>query len=217
MCNFFSFITRGAGDIYYLDWKERQALLKSNPYEYDPDSHTSIAAICRMDEDQCNKYEYNPLTDVFKVDQINTTDDREGAAKSVRSLDFKSVVEPLVVKNIIHPFRDVTPPPITQKHLDLLRQWDSVWASVRDSVWDSVRYSVWASVWDSVWYSVWAYVGSFFRLRKWQRIGHKPGVYPFQPAVDLWEMGLVPSFDGKMWRLHGGEDAKILWEGKLKQ
>ena len=93
---------------------------------------------------------------------------------------------------------------------------DSVEDSVWDSVWDSVGASVGHSVRDSVGYSVGAYIGSFFRLSEWQHVSHKPGVYPFQPAVDLWEMGLVPSFDGKMWRLHGGEDAKILWEGKLK-
>jgi len=29
-------------------------------------------------------------------------------------------------------------------------------------------------------------------------------------------MGLIPSFDGKKWRLHGGKKAEILWEGTLK-
>ena len=27
--------------------------------------------------------------------------------------------------------------------------------------------------------------------------------YPFQPSVDLWLSGVVPSFDGHVWRLHG--------------
>jgi len=30
--------------------------------------------------------------------------------------------------------------------------------------------------------------------------------------VQLWELGLVPSFDGKVWRLHGGEKAAVLFE-----
>ena len=100
---------------------------------------------------------------------------------------------------------------------------DSVWDSVRDSVWDSVRASVGASVmdsvWDSVWASVrdsvwasvgasvrdsvWAYTGSFFRK-------HPKGKYPYQPLVTLWNTGLVPSFDGTTWRLHGGPEAAIL-------
>jgi len=32
-----------------------------------------------------------------------------------------------------------------------------------------------------------------------------------------WKMGLVPSYDGKLWRLHGGKDAEILWEGKISE
>ena len=35
---------------------------------------------------------------------------------------------------------------------------------------------------------------------------------PFQPAIDLWEAGFVPSFDGKVWRLYAGKDAQIVYE-----
>ena len=117
--------------------------------------------------------------------------------------------------------------------------WDSVWdsvgdsvrASVRDSVGASVRDSVGASVWDSVWASVrdsvrdsvgasvWAYIGTFFVLPResWNYTENvKTDEYPFQCLADLWGHGLVPSFDGNKWRLHGGKDAKILWEGELK-
>ena len=92
---------------------------------------------------------------------------------------------------------------------------DSVWASVRDSVWDSVRDSVWASVRDSVWDSVrdsvGAYTGSFFRIPVWKYVKHSKGKYPYQPLVSLWNAGLVPSFDGTTWRLHGGPKAKVLF------
>jgi hypothetical protein len=139
-------------------------------------------------------------------------------------------------RNPIHPFEIVPPKKITEKHLSLLKQvasvrdsvrtsvWDSVGDSVRDSVWASVGASVWDSVWPSVgasvWDSVWAYAGSFFPIEEWKYVDYsnplfKRGKYPFQPFVDLWKMGLVPSFDGKTWRLNGGKDAKILWEGKL--
>ena len=153
----------------------------------------------------------------------------------------------LIRKLIIHPFRIIPPPEITNEHIAFLREWasvgdsvrdsvrdsvgasvgdsvrDSVGASVGDSVWDSVRDSVWASVWDSirasVGDSVWAYYGSFFVLSRngWkytERIATDG--YPFQSAATLWELGLVPSsFDGKTWRLHGGPDGKVLWEGVL--
>ena len=107
--------------------------------------------------------------------------------------------------------------------------WDSVWASVRasvgDSVWDSVgdsvRASVWGSVWgsvgDSVGGSVWAYTGSQFpKIKKWKYVNFKHKGYPFKDAVKLWKMGLVASFDGTKWRLHGGPKAKVLWEGTVE-
>jgi len=37
---------------------------------------------------------------------------------------------------------------------------------------------------------------------------------PYQCAIDLWNDGLVPSFDGKTWCLYGGKDAGILYEMK---
>lgn len=97
--------------------------------------------------------------------------------------------------------------------------WDLVRDLVRDSTWDSVRDSTWDSVRYSAWDSVWAYYGSFFVLSRndWKYTGKiKTDQYPFLSVVKLWEMGLVPSFDGKKWRLHGGKDAKVLWEGALK-
>ena len=121
----------------------------------------------------------------------------------------------LVRKEVIHPFKIDPPKKITAKHIAILKKWasvwdsvgDSVWASVGDSVWDSVRASVRASVWDSVWdsvrASVGAYTGSFFVIPNWKYVKHPKGKYPFEPCVKLWEQGLVPSFDGTTWRLHG--------------
>jgi hypothetical protein len=119
---------------------------------------------------------------------------------------------------IIHPF-NLTPPTIGPKNIRLLKKWDSVrasvwtsvWDSVRDLVRDSVRDSVWDSVRDSVRDSVGAYTGSFFRIPVWKYVKHSKGKYPYQPLVSLWNAGLVPSFDGTTWRLHGGPKAKVLF------
>jgi hypothetical protein len=221
----------------------------------------------------------SPDTWGFKLDEECAvpwfTDWHKGECYKAHRAWLKKLNRILVHKPFVHPFKDVRPPKITKKHLALLRQWSSVWASVGDSVgdivrdsvwdivrdgvgasvwasvrasvwdsvgasvwasvgdivgdivrdsvrasvWDSVGASVWASVGDSVWDSVGAYLGSFFRLprKEWQYTeGIKGGdACPFQPAVDLWEMGLVPSFDGKLWRLHGGKDGKVLWEGTI--
>jgi hypothetical protein len=235
MCDFFSFGTDGKTNRYYFKNDRRKELLKSNPTGLNPDSHASIAVEFGIREDKMNKYEYNPLTYMFKVDQINCKDDHVLAEKWVRKLDFKTVVPELIIKPIINPF-SIDPPEISEIHIELLRKWDSVRVSVRDSVWASVRASVrasvwvsvrdsvWASVrdsvkasvrdsvrvsvrvWDSVWASAWdsalAYISSFFTLQEWKYTDAKNGINPFQSCIDLWEMGIVPSFDGNIWRLH---------------
>jgi len=110
---------------------------------------------------------------------------------------------------------------------------DKIWSSVGSVVWDTIRDTVRDSIWrsaktssvgrmernlvrDTVKASVWSYIGSMFpNIKKWEYVDHKLGEYPFQSAVDLWKQGLVPSFDGSIWRLHGGKKAKILWEGEM--
>ena len=146
----------------------------------------------------------------------------------------------LVRKPIVNPFTIVPPKKITKKHLALLKKWDSVgssvrgsvwgsvgdsvwgsvgssvWSSVRGSVWSSVRGSVWDSVWSSPWGSVWGYIGGFFNLprKDWKYTEKIKGKgYPFQSVVDLWDLGLVPSFDGQIWRLHSKNG--IVWSGKI--
>jgi hypothetical protein len=227
MCKFMSVCSDGKGKLYYFNWKIRSKILKGN-LNYEMDSHTSIADYFGFKgekEDKLNKYEFNPLTKELIKDQINTTDDSESVKKQLLKLDFKKVIPQLVIQPIIHPFK-ISPPKIVNKHIKLLKQWASVWDSVWDSVGDSVGASVWASVRDSVWASVgdsveasvgasvWAYTGSFFKLsrKSWKYTSKiKTKGYPFEPAVELWKMGLVPSFDGTTWRLHGGKDAKALF------
>ena len=115
---------------------------------------------------------------------------------------------------------------ITDKELELLKQWgsvrDSVWGSVRGSVMDSVLDSVLDSVRDSVWGSVWdsmfGYISSLFpNIENWKYITHKKGVNPFRCGINLWKSGLVPSYDGMTWRLHSGTDAKVVYEERSKK
>ena len=212
MCDFFSFNFDGK-EFYWFDWELRKKVL-AGKLDYEPDSHTSIADYFGFKgekEDKLNKYEYNPLTKKFRVDQINIKDDHRKAEVWVKGLDFKKVCPLLIIKPIIHPFKLGVVKP-TRKDIELLKDWASVWASVGASVGDSV----WASVGASVGDSVWAYTSGYFDLAKWQHIKHTKGRNPYQPLITLWEKGLVPSFDGKKWQLHSGEKAKIVWAGKVK-
>jgi len=115
-----------------------------------------------------------------------------------------------------------------------VRQWDSVrnsvGASVRDAVghavWDAVGHAVWdsagASVGHAVWacvrasvqvsvrVSVWAYIeGLFSQIKSW-KYAESLGECPWQPLLDLWYAGYVPSTDGKYWYVHAGKSAKIV-------
>jgi len=246
MCKFFSCITKGDGVLIYMDAVKR----KKTKGRYDNmDSHTAIAdyhGFRGIKEDVVNKYEYNPLTKILKVDQINAeVDDRELVQNELDSWtakDWKKIVPELIVKPIAHPFL-IEPKEVTKKDIADLKKWDSVrdsvWDSVRDSVWDSVRDSVWDSVRNSVWNfvgdsvgdsvgasvrdSVGASVRDSVGASVWASVRDSVGAYhssffdieykhDFSPCVRLWERGFVPSFDGKVWRLHSGKNAKIVYE-----
>ena len=97
------------------------------------------------------------------------------------------------------------PKKVTQKEIELLKQWVSVWASVkdsvmdsvmdsvRDSVIDSVRDSVMNSVWDSVWDSVWASVRASVRASVWDSVWASVGasvwayISSFFPNIAKWQ------------------------------
>ena len=224
MCNFYSFLTDDHGVRYAMGHKIRLDIRsgKSNLRE---DSHASIAVLHHIDEDKCNKYEFNPLTRELKLDTNNLGfDDSELINIDELIGDVKEAVPELVIKPIVHPFKDVKfDGEITEDIVGLVREWskvrvsvwgsvcgsvsgsvsDSVWCSVRGSVRDSVR-DVWDSVRASVRDSVYAYVSSFFNIKY---------PYDYSSAIKLWEMGLVPSFDGDVWRLNSYKG--IIWTGKI--
>jgi hypothetical protein len=174
MCTFFSLVSNGDGKPLYFDAKLRKKIL-SKELSYEPDSHTSIAdyfGFKAEKEDKLNKYEYNPITKVFQIDQQNNPVDDSNKIKSFcEKLDFKTIVPELRIHPIVHPFKDKSITSITKSDLVLLKNWasvrDSVWDSVGASVWDSVGASVWDSVRDSVGASVWDSVGASVRASVW--------------------------------------------------
>ena len=152
MCKFFSLISDGKGKIFYFDWPVRERIIKRE-LSYEFDSHTSIADYYGFKgaaEDKMNKYEFNPLTKKFTVDQLNTSDDSKSVKKQCMKLDFAKIVPALIIKPIVNPLLDVKAGKVGEKEIQLLKNWDSVRDSVRASVGDSVGDSAWASVMDSV-------------------------------------------------------------------
>jgi len=246
MCEFFTCVSDGKGKLYYFNWLQRKKILKGELKDkagnlYEADSHSSVIKFIQEKtkyigndfEEKFNKYEYNPLTKVFKIDKISVKDDSKIVEKLCKKLDFSKIVKPLIIKKMINPIK-LKNKKIYKADINLLKEWDSVWDSVRDSVWasvrDSVSASVWASVWasvrDSVWDSVrdsvgdsvWdsvrdsvsAYISSFFNIKKYKYIDKHNS---YNCLIKLWTKGLVPSFDGTTWRLHGYK-GQIVWEDK---
>ncbi len=230
MCKFFSLVSNGDGKAMYFDSTIRKKILKGE-LNYNLDSHTSIADYYghkAEKEDKLNKYEYDVFTKYLTIDHMGAKDDSKAIKNFCDNLDFKTIVPELIIKPIVHPFKDIQTLKVTKQDIKLLKEWDSVrasvwasvrasvWASVGASVWDSVRASVWASVrasvwasvgasvWGSVgasvWDSVWAYIATFVDIK------YK---YDFSSAQKLWTRGLVASFDGENWRLHGKDGKEV--------
>ncbi len=235
MCRAFSCIVDQAAKVTWkLGVDSHESLLATTSYK-DDTADPALMTFARVEITPKNGNYFTPDEWVLKVDQSITpawfSEKHKTASLAAHKKWCAKIDKILIRKEIVHPFK-ITPTEITKKHIVMLRKWASVRASVRDSVrasvgasvrasvgasvgasvWDSVRASVRASVGDSVGDSVWAYSGSFFNLPKWEHVKHPRGKYPFGPCVQLWMLGLVPSFDGKTWRLHGGPKAAVLFE-----
>lgn len=86
MCRFFSFVTepeKHGGQRFY----SREPL---STRVSDDDSHSVLCTANSLREDICNKYEYNPFTKEFIIDQINSeVDDSLQAQEWVSNFDFQ--------------------------------------------------------------------------------------------------------------------------------
>jgi len=69
-----------------------------------------------------------------------------------------------------------------------------------------------ASVWDLVGASVWDLVGAYASTFVDIKYNHD-----FTSINKLWERGIVPSYDGKIWRLHTGMKADIIMQGTISE
>ena len=224
MCNAFScIIDRKKTVTWKFGTDSHDSLLKIAGIK-DDTIDPNLIGFCRVEISPKNKDYLTPDKWVFKIDMDVTpawwTLAHKKACMKAHEEWKDQLYKILVRKAIVHPFKITPPKKITQEHIGLLKEWASVRDSVGYSVRASVGYSVGDSVRDSVGDSVWAYTGTLFLLPRgtWKYTENiKTDDYPFLPLVKLWEQGLVPSFDGKTWRLHGGESAKILWEGVVRR
>jgi len=193
MCQAFSCIVdRGAKVTWKLGVDSHESLLATTSYK-DNTADPNLMAFARVEITPNNGNYLEPDKWTLKVDQSITptwfAEKHKAAAHAAHKMWLTKLNKILVRKKIVHPFEIKPPTEITKKHINMLRKW----ASVR------------------------AYTGSFFILPKWRYVKHPRGKYPFTSCIQLWNLGLVPSFDGTTWRLHGGPKAKVLFEITTKE
>ena len=207
MCQAFSCLVTEAKKVYWKAGVDSHdalwSLFKSDPQLADtPDRAMRLFAPVEITPDQ--SYLEPEARWMFALDCEEpswwTEDHRSAAMRAHRQWkkEIYSKINLAEAKSPVNPFF-LAAGPVTEEVLALLKAWDSVGASA----WASVR----ASVWDSVRASVLAYIGSLFDI--W------PDGYPYSAGARLWRMGFVASFDGKVWRLHAGPKADIVWMGKI--
>lgn len=90
MCKFLSILTQGDGIPKYFTPEMRKKHINS---DYCFDSHASIAEYFGLDEDKCNKYEYNPFNGRFDIDTISTVHDAIAIKQWCRSQKFTELIE----------------------------------------------------------------------------------------------------------------------------
>ena len=73
MCKTISFRMDEAGKIYFFDKQDRLALCKSNPKNYEPDSHTSIADKFSISHDKTDNFELQLKSFTIELDSANNT------------------------------------------------------------------------------------------------------------------------------------------------
>lgn len=98
------------------------------------DSHSHICAYYKLDEDKCNKWQYNPFTKELEFDRQNDPkNDMERVQRWVDKLDWKTVVEPLVVKPVVNPLELPAVETVTDEQIIWLKYWASYIGSIDKS------------------------------------------------------------------------------------
>src|SRR5574343_252616 len=168
MCKAFSCIVgRDKKVTWTFGIDSHEDLIKIAGY-YDDTLDPEKIEFCRIEISPKNGSYLDPDEWIFKIDMdINPTwwtlDHKKACEREFRK--WKNQLYTILVrKAIVHPFRDIPPPEITEAHIELLKEWASVRASVRASVGASVGASVRASGGASAGASVGASVSASARV-----------------------------------------------------
>lgn len=189
-----------------------------------------------------NSYEYNPFTGKLIQNELNAKDDSTEVEEQIRRLDLQTVIKPFHFHPIVFPFSIPKTEVPTNEMIGLLKRWASIRelllhyrdCSVARSVIYTLRSSIARPTVDYLLHSIinsnalkgefkgaecysavdaiYAYISSFFCFKKWRKTNGESFVNPFQPCIDLWNMGVIPISNEKYWKLCSGENAEVIYE-----
>jgi len=223
MYNFFSFMSSRNGQKFYFNWEQRKEREHKNC-----DNYLEIAKHFNVKENELHKWRYNPLTQelTFNSEKKVFEEDESQVLAWCKGLDFKTIIEPLIIKPIIDP-RKVKKHKWTKEDEKNLREWDleerytgrylmeyiknrvgdSVMLSINKNILDSFGESIYkltkGEAGETVYKAIIAYNISFYDL-----IGSKS----CSCLTKLWERGFMPCGYGYKWRIRQGEDMKVIKE-----
>jgi len=242
---FFSFVTQPSESlsVYFFDWKQRLQMKHAGA-----DNHLRICNYYGLDEGDCNKWIYYPLTKDLRLDEQNDLiDDTEVVKWWVDNLDWGNIIEPLIIKPIVNPFKLPAVETVTDEQIGWLKELAKIMGHFGQFEWFSLHKLVGQNVVDLIWDSVWWLLESDSDHSIFKLVRHNvpnsdtelvyaiddsvsflfrayvgsffktESVLRVTPAIKLWEAGLVPSFDDTTWRLHTGVDARIVYEWKPEE
>ena len=144
MCKAFScLVDKDKEVVWKLEIDSHSELINMSKYKDEDDSKKFI----RIEITPGNDNYIYPDTWKLKIDSetrpLLFSPEHEQKCWNAHKKWLKQLNKIIIKKKIIHPFNDIKEvKKVTNVHIKLLKEWDSVR--------DSVRYSVWYSVWDSV-------------------------------------------------------------------
>lgn len=236
MYGFFSFLSDGNGNIFYIGCDERRRIFAGeSSVSADDDECIAIHNFgSREKADLYNYWYYDPFTDTMTLKRENTTNDRNLLDKEKIITAVYECVPELILKPVINPFTNGQfKGQVTPEALGFLHEWKAIIGNIDnmlyDTVYETIMFTVRGVIHDQLMSSIWdvirsqteendfcycyesafetviGYLSSFFVFQKWNNFKEGSDVNPYLPCIHLWEMGLVPVFNGRQWNLHSNK------------
>ncbi len=196
MCETFSFVTdpvNHGGKRFYFHWYSRKTLDGGH------DSHSRICHFYGLDEDMCNKYEYNIFDRSVKVDQINSEiDDRVQVKNWLETFDIRKIFPKATGHQLNIVPRQFLPSyhsELVRKVEDTLRRMhaDHAFMGLIRELSHDTYYSLLNSVREHKAISDRYWVdSSIAAMYLCKYFGYKEDVYDYEPVIELLNDGILP-------------------------